>query len=92
MKSSVKEPVYLDNHILVVNKSVGLPTQPRPSGGGSLEEDAISLSRLQSQIRCAIDQKNLSYARVEGRVKKDTFPLTKEKVILQIFPGNFMID
>jgi len=40
MKLSVKEPVFLDNHVLVVDKPAGLPTQPRPSGGDSLEEDA----------------------------------------------------
>ncbi|WP_420421391.1 RluA family pseudouridine synthase [Simkania sp.] len=40
MKSSVKEPIYLDNHVFVVNKPAGLPTQPRPTGGESLEGDA----------------------------------------------------
>ena len=39
MKSYVKEPIYLDNHVCVVNKPAGLPTQPRPSGGESLEGD-----------------------------------------------------
>lgn len=40
MKSSVKKPIYLDNHVFVVEKPAGLPTQPRPSGGESLEGEA----------------------------------------------------
>lgn len=40
MKSSVKEPILLDNHLLVLNKPAGVPTQQRPSGGQSLEDDA----------------------------------------------------
>lgn len=40
MKLSVKELAFVDNHVLVVNKPAGLPTQSRPSGGDSLEESA----------------------------------------------------
>jgi 23S rRNA pseudouridine1911/1915/1917 synthase len=39
MKLSVKDPLFLDNHLLVFNKPAGLPTQPSPSGGNSLEEE-----------------------------------------------------
>lgn len=40
MKSSDKEPLFCDNHLLVVDKPANLPTQPRPTGGASLETEA----------------------------------------------------
>ena len=40
MKLFAKKPIYLDNHVFVVDKPAGIPTQPRPMGGESLEEEA----------------------------------------------------
>ena len=37
MKLSDKEVVFCDNHLLVAVKPCGLPTQPSPEGGDSLE-------------------------------------------------------
>lgn len=52
MKLLGKEPLevlLLDNHLLVVNKPAGLPKQPRPNGGDSLEEEAKTFVKQKFQ-------------------------------------------